>query len=132
MLKKSETFFKAQASSAAATFTDFAVTILLTTFLAIWYVFSSFLGTFAGGITNFYINRYWVYKTKHHDTKNQVYKYFTIWISSIILNTCGVYLFTEVFRMHYLISKSLVVILVGICFNYYLHKTYVFVQNNKD
>jgi len=128
---RSPIFVKAQLSSVFATAFDFIVTHALTGLLGLWYLLSSPIGTILGGLLNFLLGRYWVFQNKKSDKVKQAMRYILIWCGSLLLNTCGIYLLTEKFHLHYLMSKLLISITVSIFFNYYFQKTFVFKVNNE-
>ena len=45
---------------------------------------------------------------------------------SLVLNSLGVYLLTEYLKIHYAISKAITAFLVGVLFNFPLHRRFVF------
>lgn len=130
MIKNSGTFFRAQLSSALASITDFSVTFVLSSVFNYWYVYTSFLGTVAGGATNFYINRYWAFRSKKQSKKRQGLKYFIVWTGSMLLNLSGVVFLTEVLNWHYLMSKAFTAGVVGFFFNFLLQQNFVFVKTD--
>lgn len=119
-------YFKAQASSLTATGVDFLVTLLAMNFLSAWYLVASIIGTVSGGMVNFYINRNWVFDASSKALKWQAFKYVAVWIGNLILVTLGVYLLTHFFYINYMLSKVLVSITVGISYNYYMQKLFIF------
>ena len=127
MFKKedTDTFIKAQFSSIVSTIADFLLTLFLTE-LGIWYLLSSSIGTITGGIINFALGAYWVFKTGNHKITVQAKRYVMIWVGSLILNTLGMYVFTELFQMYYIFSKILISILVGAFYNFYFQKSFVY------
>lgn len=72
------TFAKAQLSSFVSTINDFSITWALTSLMGFWYVLSSFTGAAIGCITNFMINRNWVYKTATSKKTTQIFKYLCV------------------------------------------------------
>ncbi|PAW94603.1 hypothetical protein CKK33_14330 [Mucilaginibacter sp. MD40] len=121
------TFVKAQASSFVASAVDFLVTIFCKEVLGIWYVAASFTGTVSGGITNFILGRAWVFKKKKEKAiPVQAVKYLLVWCGNLLLNTAGVFLVTHYLKLDYKISKILVSFFVGIFYNYFLQKKFVF------
>jgi len=120
------TLLKAQLSSLVSTITDFLLTHFLTEAAGIWYLISSVIGTTMGGFVNFLLGRHWVFKAKSNPALSQAGKYLVVWIGSLILNTTGVYVFTEILLFHYLVSKVLISLMVGIFFNFLLQKMFVF------
>jgi putative flippase GtrA len=117
---------KAQAASLAATAVDFLVTIACVEGLSSWYVLATVLGNVAGGITNFYLGRYYVFHAAQHSAPVQGGRYLLVWAGSMLLNAGGVYLCTHLLQAHYLTSKIVVSLLVGLGFNYVLQRHYVF------
>ena len=125
-IKLTGCFIKAQVSSILSSLTDFLVTHLFTEVLGFWYLFSSVSGTVLGGLANFLLGRYWTFKVVNGDKFAQAWKYLIIWTGSLLLNTSGVYVLTDWLGCYYMLSKVLVSISVGVFFNYYFQKTFVF------
>jgi len=122
-------FLKAQAASLTGSAVDFLVTIGLVEGLRVWPVAATMLGNVAGGITNFYLGRHLVFKVSHQQVASQSVRYALVWVGSLLLNGGGMYLLTSVAHANYLLSKVVVSLLVGFCFNYPLQLYFVF--NNK-
>ncbi|PKP33591.1 MAG: polysaccharide biosynthesis protein GtrA [Bacteroidetes bacterium HGW-Bacteroidetes-16] len=120
------TFLRYNVVSIVATSVDFVVLIGLTEIAHLWYLFSAYEGALAGGITGFILERNWVFKRKEVKLTTQSTKYLLIWIVSIVLNTGGLYLMVELSGYQYIISKIIVSVLVGVGFNYLMHKYYIF------
>ncbi|TSD66506.1 GtrA family protein [Inquilinus sp. KBS0705] len=120
------TFVKAQASSIIATIFDFLTTIVCKEFFYLWYVIASLIGTISGGVTNFALGRVWVFKSKDETIPKQVIKYMAVWLGNLALTTAGVFLVTHYIGLSYIISKALVSVVVGVSYNYFLQKRFVF------
>jgi len=119
-------FVKAQAASAAGTAVDFLVTIVCVEVFHSWYLLATALGNAAGGVTNFYLGRYFVFKAPEQRARAQGVRYFLVWLGSMLLNAAGVYLFTQLLHLNYVYSKVVVSLLVGFGFNYFLQLHFVF------
>lgn len=117
---------KAQAASLAGTVVDFLVTIFCVEVLHSWVLLATVLGNVAGGITNFYLGRYFVFKAADQSREAQGLRYFLVWLGSMLLNAAGVYLFTKLLHANYVQSKVVVSLVVGIGFNYFLQAHFVF------
>jgi putative flippase GtrA len=89
-------------------------------------VVSSVIGTLCGGIVNFIMGRKWVFDADNGDVKGQGIRYALVWCGNLLFNTLGVYLMAKVLRVHYLISKVVVSIVVAVTYNYFLQKRFVF------
>ena len=84
-------------------------------------------GAVSGGAVNFLLNRKYVFKISGSDKlAKQILRYILIWLGSIGLNTVGVFLVTEYLNVTYILSKILVSFIVGISFNQFLQKQFVF------
>jgi putative flippase GtrA len=120
------TFVKAQASSFIASTFDFLTTVVCKEFFYLWYVTATLLGTIVGGALNFFLGRVWVFDGKEKGIPQQVLKYLVVWGGNSILNTSGVFFVTHYTGLSYIISKVLVSISVGVSYNYFLQKKFVF------
>ena len=119
-------FLKAQYSSIISTIADFLVTLFLTQIAGFWYLLSSCMGTVLGGCVNFSLGRNWVFRMKNGERLSQIIRYVIVWSGSLILNVCGVCFFTEVLGLHYIVSKTIIAVCVGMGFNFYFQKSFVF------
>jgi putative flippase GtrA len=120
------TFFKFQLSSFLSTVIDFSVTLLLTENLKILYIISSVIGYVTGGITNFLINKKWVFKIDNKKKIKRVLLYAMVWIISLLLNTLVLYLLTDIGKINYIYSKIIASLLVGIVFSFFAQLKIVF------
>ncbi|MEO8761176.1 MAG: GtrA family protein [Bacteroidia bacterium] len=119
-------FLKAQLNSIISTAVDFLVMIVLVEFFSIYYIAAVVAGAIAGAMTNFILGRVWVFQAKNESVKEQILKYSLVWTGSLLLNICGVYFFTDILKVKYIISKIITSITVGVSFNYILQKRFVF------
>jgi putative flippase GtrA len=119
-------YLKSQVVAALATLTDFACMVFLVEVAHIHYVASTALGLFAGGATAFLSNRHWSFRASHLDCGGQVVRYALVWLGSLILTCAGVYIMTDRAGLPYTLSKALAAIAVGACFNFPMHRFYVF------
>jgi len=127
-----KTFLKANIASLGASFCDYLVTFILTQFFLFDPVFSSILGTIVGGIVNFLIGRYWVFKSVDAPAFHQSKKYFITWTGNLILNALGVYLLIRFAAINYMIAKVTTSVLVAVAYNYPIQKNYVFKNIDND
>lgn len=119
-------FIKAQASSLAATIVDYSTAILLNQVLGVWYIAANIAGNIAGGVTNFFVNRNWVFKKDKGPVKLQAVKYILVWGGNMVLNTGGVWLLVNYRILPYFWAKLTVAIVVGFTYNYMIQKRFVF------
>ena len=121
-----KTFFRYNIVAGIATAIDFTLLVFLTEALGFWYLLSTVIGALGGGITAFILERNWTFKSKDGKLSVQALRYFFIWISSILLNVAGMYLFVDYIGIQYIYSKIIVATMVGVGFNFVTHKYYIF------
>jgi putative flippase GtrA len=120
------TFLKAQTSSLIASAMDFLITVLLVELTGIRIILASAEGTLSGGIINFIINRSWVFREGDKKTQVQIFRYTLVWAGNLVLNISGMYVITHFTSLNYVISKIFISVLVGVLYNYFLQKRFVF------
>ncbi|MBV2247370.1 MAG: GtrA family protein [Lentimicrobium sp.] len=109
-----------------ATATDFLVLVLLTEVFQLWYMFSGIMGALSGGIVSFIIERNWAFRKRSGNIYLQSLKYSAVWVTSILLNITGLFLLVEYFHIHYILSKVIVAVVVGMGFNFLTHRYFIF------
>ncbi len=120
------TFIRYNISSIIATLIDFLVLIALTEFCKVWYLISAIVGAISGGIASFILGRNWAFNSKSGNIYRQASRYAITWIGSILLNVGGLYFFVAILEIQYIVSKVIISILVGLCFNYLMQKYFIF------
>lgn len=115
-------------NSAFSTLVDFGITFLLQRVLGFWYIMASVTGALTGGILNFTLAHYWVFRpgTNRPPDKQDIVRYLGVWTGSLLLNTGLLYALTEGLGIYYLLSKLITVVAVGIGFNFFMQKNFVF------
>jgi putative flippase GtrA len=121
-----KSFYRSQFASIVATAADFIITIFLTQVCGVWYVLSNYCGALTGAIISFLLGRNWAFNRTGKKWEWQAIRYGITSFLSININTYGVWLLTENLDIHYTISKTIVAILVGICFNFPMFRYFVF------
>ncbi len=126
-------FGKAQVSSFVATLVDFAVTSLLFQIFGLYYVYSTFVGALAGGLTNCVVNHKWTFRGNNRSKRSVAFRYLFVWCGSIALNTwgtaAGVRLVSEWESAGLdtlLIVKAVVAVIVAVFWNFLMQKYYVY------
>lgn len=120
------TFFRYNIVAGFATAVDFAILIMFTEVLGIWYVISASIGAVAGGITAFIFQRNWAFMKKDGKLSVQAVKYLLVWIVSILLNVAGVFILVDFLGYQYILSKVIVAVIIGIGFNFIMQKYFIF------
>lgn len=120
------TFLKAQVASLSASIFDFLTTLVCTQYLGFWYVYGSATGTAVGGIINFSMGRHWVFGASGKKVYYQILRYVLVWSGNFALTTTGVFLVTHYLNVNYILSKIIVTGTVGVTYNYFMQKKFVF------
>lgn len=134
------TFLKALFSSQLASLVDICVTFVLANIFGLYYVYSTAIGSVSGGVFNCVVNYEWTFRRSGCSKVSVAVKYLIVWLGSIFFNTFGTYLLTELLNTTrfvqnmagflsvnmFMVPKITVAVLVGIFWNYYLQKYFVF------
>lgn len=121
-----KSFYRSQFASIVATAADFIITIFLTQVSGVWYVISNYCGALTGAIISFLFGRNWAFNRTGKKWEWQALRYGITSFMSVNLNTYGVWLLTENLDLHYTISKIIIAILIGVCFNFPMFRYFVF------
>lgn len=125
-------FKRSQLAALAATLIDFGTLFTCVEILKIWYVAAVAFGAFLGAIGNFLLSRHWVFHGhfdrahSHHTWDRQARRYVVVSAGSLLLNTILVWALTESFGLAYGYSKVIIAVLVGVLYNFPMHRTIVF------
>jgi putative flippase GtrA len=117
---------RSQIASLTATVVDFVCLIFLVEMAHVWYVVATAIAAFLGALVNFMLGRHWSFTANHQAFRGQAFRYAVVSALSLVLNSLGVYLLTEYLDLHYAMSKLITAVLVGLLFNFPLHRGFVF------
>ena len=121
-------YIKSQISSLIASIFDFAITLGLKELNIIGTLFAGITGTICGGIINFITNRNIVFSSTNENIKNQIYKYFLVWIGYLCFSSILFYFLTYYCKLNYVLSKLITALSLGLTYSYLLQKHFVFKQ----
>ena len=119
-------FSKAQITAQLATLCDFLVSILLYEVFGMWYVVATFIGAVSGGIVNCLLNYRFVFGSDGQKKRYVAFKYLLVWTGSIVLNTLGTFIITELSGHHFIIAKAIVSVAVALLWNYQMQRFFVY------
>ncbi len=123
---KGSTFFRYNLVALTATAVDFTLLIFFTEVLHFWYLVSSVIASTIGGCVAFVLERNWTFNKKGTRIPRQVFRYILTWCGSIGLNTFFLFVFVDYFHIQYIVSRVIVAVSVGMLFNYFTHKYFIF------
>ena len=122
-----KSFSRYTVSASVATLTDFSVLYCLKEFLGLRPFVATFIGACCGAIVAFLLGRNWTFLNREGKVSRQGAKFFLVVIGSILLNTFGEYLLTEVWPLsHYMIARVIVAVTVGLSWNFPMQRYFVF------
>ncbi|SIS60546.1 Putative flippase GtrA (transmembrane translocase of bactoprenol-linked glucose) [Filimonas lacunae] len=119
-------FIKAQLTSLSASLIDNATAIVLQAACKVPKLYAGMAGVVIGGIFHFSVSRRWVFNASDKSRKDQIIKYIMVWSGNFFLNTAGIAILLRLTHLDFKIIKVLVSIVVGITYNYFLQKRFVF------
>jgi putative flippase GtrA len=117
---------RSQIASLIASAVDFGALILLVQVGRMWYVAATALGAGLGAFINFLLGRHWSFAAVEQVVRDQALRYAAVAAISLVLNSLTVYLFTAYWNIHYAISRIIAAVLIGLLFNFPLHRRFVF------
>jgi len=120
------TFIKTQVVLTAGSLVDFLITFLLVDVFGCWYVTGNATGNIAGAIIQFVLSRTWAFGAGKQPVPAQLVRFTMMWAGNIMLSALGVYLITQYIQLHYLLSKLVVSVSLGVSYTYLLSKKFVF------
>jgi|SRR5579863_339414 len=119
-------FIKVQIASILGSVADYAATILLTEIFKCPYLISNFLGNILGGTAQFNLCRHWAFKNVEGKMPVQAGRFIIAFAGNLALSAAGVYLMTHFLGFNYVVSKTITSIGLGVSYNYWMQKKYVF------
>jgi putative flippase GtrA len=120
------TFIKVQAASILGSMADYLTTIILVEIFHCWYLYANLAGNICGGSLQFILTRNWAFKADKDNTGPQVIKFIVFFAGNILLSAAGIFFFTHYLRINYIISKTITSVLLGVSYNYFILKKFVF------
>ncbi len=111
------------AGSAAAA-THLTTLFVFTEYAGVWYLASSVIGWCLGFAMSFTLQKLFTFDDRTRVHGRQLYRYFALQCSNLVLNTCGVYLFTSL-GLWYMASQFLVLLSLA-TWSYFISSRLIF------
>ncbi|MFA6171549.1 MAG: glycosyltransferase [Patescibacteria group bacterium] len=123
---KRKTIVKFIFSGGTAAFTDLALLYALTSVFGIWYLISAMIAFVVAFFVSFFLQKFWTFRDG--DKKKmyrQMTKYFIVGVFNLGINTIGMYLTVDIFRVFYLFAQVIVSAFVAIE-SFLIYKHFIF------
>jgi putative flippase GtrA len=104
---------------------DYSLSMLFFSILKFTEVLSNTLSVFIVSIMKFFINKKFTFKNKSKKSKEQLMMSFVVMGFYIIFTSTLVYLFSNILKIPFYLTK-VIVVLLGVSVNYYLDKKLTF------
>ena len=117
---------RSQIASLTATVVDFASLIFMVEVCGVWYVAATAMGAALGALVNFFLGRHWSFAAGEQPVAGQALRYAMVALLSLVLNSLAVYLLTAYGNIYYALSRVIAAALIGLLFNFPLHRRFVF------
>lgn len=115
-------------SGGSAAVVHLSVLWFLTDILDLWYLISGVVAFLVAFVVSFLMQKYWTFKNRSVDKiKTQTGTYFFIAVFNLGLNTFMLYLFVEIFHVHYLLAQLVIGAVVAV-WSYFAYSHFVFKQ----
>lgn len=120
------TFFRHQVSAVLATIADFGIYRILYDYFNTPPHIATIFSSLAGASISYTLGRYWAFKATSSKHTHQMIKYGIVSLGSAGLNSAGIYLLFDIVGFHEMWSKVIIACCIGIPYNFFLHKKWVF------
>lgn len=122
-----KSFSRYTVSAATATASDFMTLIMLKEYVGLDPVTATFIGACCGATVAFFLGRNWTFLNKEGRMTVQGIRFVLVVAGSILLNTFGEYLLTEVWIVgHYMLARIITAVSVGLFYNFPMQRYFVF------
>jgi putative flippase GtrA len=115
-----------QVGAAIATAVDFGTMILLVERAGVSPVGATAIGASLGAVTNFLLGRTWIFRRQTGHWAAQAVRYAGVSAASATLNALGEHVVHDVARVQYVLARVLVSLVVGLLWNFPMHRWFVF------
>ena len=104
---------------------DYGCYFLLSYVFAVQYLVAAFVGFVAGTTTNYLISKYMVFQGESKSRASEVFLVFLISGVGLLWLELGLYVLTDIYGVHYLVSK---LIMTGVVFlwNFFARKFFMY------
>lgn len=108
---------------------DFLITILCVRLWHYWYLSASITGAVCGGLVSFIVSKKWTFTESRQPATSQFSRFVLVWLGNAGANATGLFVTTHFLGVQFLLAITAVAILVGVTYNYFLQKDFVFTMS---
>ncbi len=109
---------------------DYSILFILTEFFGIYYLISSIISFTVSVIFNYILSITWVFDVQKKQTKKDFVLFVILSIIGLIINSVIMYIFVDIFGIHYLFTKIFATAVVMV-YNFITRKIFI-EKNNSD
>jgi putative flippase GtrA len=118
--------FRFLISGGAAAGTNLFILYAVTEWFGIWYLLSSVIAFIIAFFVSFVLQKYWTFKDHSTDMiHRQMVIYFAYALLGVLVNTLFVYIFVEIFGIHYFVAQFISSGLIAIA-NFFVYRFFIF------
>jgi putative flippase GtrA len=118
-------FSQHQIASILATGVDYSIMILCVSVCGLSPVVGTVLGASCGAVTSFTLGRHWVFRAGAGELRGQALRYALVSLVSLLANAAGESVVVHT-GAQYVVARVAVSIVVGMAWNFPLHRYFVF------
>jgi putative flippase GtrA len=124
--QSSKRLMKVGVSGVVATAIDVVTLILLVEGVGAHVTVAAFLAAIAGGIANFFVNKYWAFKDPTPIDLRQVASYALVSLVTAMFVAASIHVFAVLIGLPYLLAKGMAAVLVFLLWSYPAQSRLVF------
>jgi putative flippase GtrA len=98
---------------------------VLTTVLDLHYLISFIIVFLLGNFIGFCLNKYFTFKTKTKHFLKELWKYYSVMLTTFGINLMFMYIFVDILKIWYLLSSAIIIAVCTI-YNFFMHKKWSF------
>ncbi len=124
-------FFKFACVGLIGTFVNIIILYSFTEYFGIYYIMSAFIAFVVAVTVNFILNKIWTFREEfNHDFFKKYIRFFSVSLIALSINIFFLYIFTEFFKVYYIISQ-VIAIGVSLIINFIGNKIWTFRKSSK-
>lgn len=120
LIKTNTQFFKYCVGGATAFVVDFSLLYIFTELIGIWYLWSATLSFIIAALVNYFIQRFWTFKSKEKKAVRQFLLFLSVQIVGLFINNTTLYVLVEYVGTLIPVLGGFALYLIGLKISWYL------------